>query len=209
MKTKSINFEDWSRYQHYKVFAGMDSPHLTISFNIDIKPLLGSSKNFFSAMLFLIHQTCEEIPEFHYRIENDGSVMYYEDLDISFNILAKDGLFSNHRMATVGDFEEFNTAVQLGIKAKSEKGQIQIDPNQKQNLIVTSYVPWFTFTGLREPSFNKNDSIPRITWGKYTADGQLPVSIQAHHGLMDGVHVGEFYRILNEKIVAFASIKGV
>lgn len=198
-----VDFETWPRYKHYQIFTGMDYPHLSISFNVDVNPLIGKSKNLFSTMLFLIHRTCEEVPEFKYRIENDGKVFYYDQLDISFNILAKDGLFSNHRMAPNHNYAQFSDAVQVAINEKSQKGQIEIDPDQKQNLIVTSYVPWVSFMGLREPIINKNDSIPRITWGKYTPDGQLPISIQAHHGLIDGVHVGNFFNILTKKIREF------
>lgn len=201
---KIVNFTEWPRYNHFKIFSSMESPHLTVSFSVDVNPLLNSSKNFFSTILFLIHRTCEEIPEFRYRIQGDASVVYYESIDISFNILAKDGLFSNHRLGPIYDYEIFNDEVQLAIRAKNEKGEIRIDPDQEQNLIVTSFIPWFSFAGIREPVINKYDSIPRVTWGKYTANGQLPVSIQAHHGLIDGFHLGKFYEILSKKIIEFS-----
>jgi chloramphenicol O-acetyltransferase type A len=40
------------------------------------------------------------------------------------------------------------------------------------------------------------DSVPRFAWGKFYEDGQLlkmPLSVQGHHALMDGLHVGRFY----------------
>ncbi len=43
---------------------------------------------------------------------------------------------------------------------------------------------------------NPVDSVPRIAWGKYFKDQDkvmLPLSIQAHHALMDGVHAGRYY----------------
>jgi len=46
------------------------------------------------------------------------------------------------------------------------------------------------------------DSIPRFAWGKiYKQDQRLmmPLSVQGHHALMDGVHMGRFY----EKIQAY------
>lgn len=199
-----VNFETWPRYQHYKIFAGMDYPHLTVSFDMDIKPLLNSSKSMFSSILYVVHSTSESIPEFKYRIQNDGSVVHYEKMDISFNILAKDGLFSNHRMSPPKDFNLFHETVQRAVKLKSAKGVVVIDPNQDQDLIVTSFVPWFSFTSVREPIMNKNDSIPRITWGRYTSEGKLPVSIQAHHGLIDGYHLGQFHDLFKQKISDFS-----
>jgi catechol 2,3-dioxygenase-like lactoylglutathione lyase family enzyme len=40
------------------------------------------------------------------------------------------------------------------------------------------------------------DSIPRFAWGKRFEDGnylKMPLSVQGHHALMDGIHMGEFY----------------
>jgi chloramphenicol O-acetyltransferase type A len=41
------------------------------------------------------------------------------------------------------------------------------------------------------------DSIPRISWGKYFRDDNLikmPLSVQVHHALMDGFHVGRYFQ---------------
>jgi len=40
------------------------------------------------------------------------------------------------------------------------------------------------------------DSIPRFAWGKFFKEGRflkMPLNVQAHHALMDGIHVGKFY----------------
>lgn len=203
---KIINQTSWPRSQHFKAFSSMTDPHFAVCFNVNIGPLL-KEEHLFSTILFLIHQTCSEIPEFHYRITKDGSVKYYEDLDISFNILAKDDLFSNHRMSFEKSYRGFRKKVQQAVKEKSSKGIIEIDPQQEQNLIVTSFLPWFSFSGLKEPIIDKYDSIPRITWGKYTKDNELPISLQAHHGLMDGIHIGRFYSLLCKKILDWSPIE--
>ncbi|MBA2406347.1 MAG: hypothetical protein H0V66_16335 [Bdellovibrionales bacterium] len=196
-----INFDSWPRKHHFEAFMGMDSPHLSIAFTVNVMPLIKKKEiNLFSTLLFLIHQTCQEIPEFHYRLLYDGSVVNYHQLDLSFNILAEDGLFSNHRMTPAQDYDVFRKDVQLAIEMKNKEGKIEIDPNQKQNMILTSFLPWITFTGLREPTFNKFDSIPRITWGNYSGNGDLPISITAHHGFIDGSHIGQFYSSLNHKL---------
>jgi len=41
------------------------------------------------------------------------------------------------------------------------------------------------------------DSIPRFVWGKFFEEGDLlkmPLWVQGHHALIDGVHVGKFYK---------------
>lgn len=57
-------------------------------------------------------------------------------------------------------------------------------------------VPWFSFTAFTHPYDEKYGSIPILTIGKYFNEGDrtlLPVSVQVHHGLVDGIHVGRFY----------------
>jgi chloramphenicol O-acetyltransferase type A len=40
------------------------------------------------------------------------------------------------------------------------------------------------------------DSVPRFAWGKYRQEGDkiiMPLSVQGHHAVMDGLHAGKFY----------------
>jgi chloramphenicol O-acetyltransferase type A len=40
------------------------------------------------------------------------------------------------------------------------------------------------------------DSVPRFAWGKVFEDGKslkMPLDVQGHHALMDGIHVGRFF----------------
>ena len=58
-------------------------------------------------------------------------------------------------------------------------------------------IPWVSFTGLMHPiHLQPADSVPRIAWGKFFDDSgskKMPLSVQVHHALMDGIHVGKFY----------------
>ena len=48
---------------------------------------------------------------------------------------------------------------------------------------------------------NPVDSIPRISWGKYFEESgkiKLPLSVQAHHALVDGIHVGQYFNTIQE-----------
>jgi len=40
------------------------------------------------------------------------------------------------------------------------------------------------------------DSVPRFAWGKFFEEGEflkMPLSVQGHHALMDGLHVGKLF----------------
>jgi chloramphenicol O-acetyltransferase type A len=47
----------------------------------------------------------------------------------------------------------------------------------------------------------RGDSIPRIVFGKFAKHGErtvMPISVEVHHALMDGLHVGRYLNRLEE-----------
>ena len=69
-----------------------------------------------------------------------------------------------------------------------------------------SPMPWVTYTHISHTNSGKKDNAtPLFDWGKYyEKDGRImiPISVQAHHSFVDGVHIGQFVeelkRLLNE-----------
>jgi chloramphenicol O-acetyltransferase type A len=56
---------------------------------------------------------------------------------------------------------------------------------------------------MTNPLQGPDDCTPRITWGRIEKrDGvwRMPVGIQAHHALVDGVHAAMFYRELEQRL---------
>jgi chloramphenicol O-acetyltransferase type A len=63
-------------------------------------------------------------------------------------------------------------------------------------------IPWVSFTGFMHPmQLHPADSIPRFAWGKFFQEGdqlKMPLSVQGHHALLDGYHVGKFYQLVQD-----------
>jgi chloramphenicol O-acetyltransferase type A len=60
-----------------------------------------------------------------------------------------------------------------------------------------------SFTGMVHPLFGSGDSIPRLAWGKFYEEGgrlQMPLNVQVHHALLDGVHVSRFFLSVQEQL---------
>ena len=73
--------------------------------------------------------------------------------------------------------------------------QVKDEPGQ-DNLLYLTAIPWVSFTGFMHPIDFPVDSVPRFAWGKFFQDGQslkMPLSVQAHHALMDGLHMGRYF----------------
>jgi chloramphenicol O-acetyltransferase type A len=58
---------------------------------------------------------------------------------------------------------------------------------------VTSF-PWGKFSGFTHATkLGPKDSVPRVSWSQFVEDGDkkiLSLSIEVHHTLVDGYHVG-------------------
>ena len=92
-------------------------------------------------------------------------------------------------------------------KAKSDAQKTFLDQSgEPDDLIYISCTPWFDLTGCtNERDFDKDDNIPRITWGKYVPENgreTLGMSLEVNHRFIDGYHLGLFYKHLQANIDA-------
>ena len=75
------------------------------------------------------------------------------------------------------------------------------EPGQDDLLFMTG-LPWVSFTSMLHPiHMHPADSVPRIAWGKFfDQEGRtrMPVAVQVHHALMDGLHIGRYYQRIQE-----------
>lgn len=80
--------------------------------------------------------------------------------------------------------------------------------SQADNLVYFSCLPWIETTAITNERdlaspIAKDDSIPRICWGKYTQENDriyLGISVEVNHRLIDGFHIGLFAQALTRKI---------
>lgn len=200
-----INFDTWERTTHYKFFKRMDYPHYNISVNIDITNFLTKIEEneipFYYAMIYAATYALNQVKEFRYRIRGE-QVVLHDLIHPSFtDMSAGTDLF---KMVTV-NMEK--TILDFTRKAK-EKSNNQTeyfvikDVEGRDDLIYITCIPWVSFTHLSHTiSFNKDDSVPRLAWGKYFKEGDkllLPFSVQAHHSFVDGIHMGKYIDCLQE-----------
>lgn len=59
-----------------------------------------------------------------------------------------------------------------------------------------SPMPWIIYTHISHTNSGKKDNATSLfDWGKYyEKDGRIvmPISVQAHHSFVDGIHIGKF-----------------
>jgi chloramphenicol O-acetyltransferase type A len=201
---RTIDLETWSRREHYKIYSGFDHPHFGMTANLDVTKFQPLVKQFgYSttvAIVYLITRTANALPEFRYRIRA-GVVVEHEIVHPSTTILAQNDLFSFCFFDYYEDFASFATSSAERIAQAKAHPTLEDTPGRDDLLFMTA-IPWVSFTSFMHPmNLTPADSIPRFAWGKiFEESGRLkmPLGVQAHHALMDGVHMGKFYSIIQD-----------
>lgn len=201
---KFIDIENWKRKNHYNYFKQLNYPHFNICGNLDITMFNRYIKEkdipFFISMLYVSAKTANIIKEFRYRIRED-KVVEHETVNPSFTVMTENEVFSFCTVKFIDEFNDFKTNTSKEIQKSKNNVIIEDEPGRDDLLYITS-IPWISFTNVTHPiQMNPVDSIPRISWGKYFEENgkiKLPLSVQSHHALVDGINVGQYFSTIQE-----------
>ena len=196
---RTIDLETWPRREHFRLFTAKDFPYFSLVANVDLTAFYPVVKQrgiaFTIAIAYVIARAANEIPEFRYRIRG-REVVEHEIVHPSITILTGDDLFSFCTFVYTQDFSSFAARATEQIAYVKEHHTIEDEPGRDDYLFMTA-IPWISFTSLVHPvQLSPADSVPRIAWGRYFGQGeglQMPLNLQAHHALIDGIHAGRFY----------------
>ena len=198
MRIKDI--ENWNRKEHFDFFSKYDNPFLGIVTEIDCTRAYEiSKKNKLSFFSYYLHKSIlavNKIEEFKYRIQ-DKNVVIFDAIHAAATIGRKDGTFGFSFIPYSTDFDTFNSKLLKEIEEVEKSSGLRLNENGKRNDVIHySIFPWKKFTGIMHArNYNTEDSVPKIAFGKtFTQEGRkiLPISIDAHHGLVDGLHVAQY-----------------
>lgn len=200
-----LSIETWNRKDQFHFFKHYDNPFFNICTDLDISGLYRSVKkqgiSFFSASLYLSLRAANDIEEFRYRIRGDR-VIIHNIIHAGSTVLNDDGTFSFCYFDYFPDFSKFDAHVSKKLKENQAKGGKLNPQDYRDDLIHYSIIPWISFSSVSHPrKFNYEDSIPKIVFGKYyqlNDTVKMPLSIEVHHALMDGIHVAKFLELFQD-----------
>lgn len=198
---KEIIFKNRHRQKHFEFFNTMNHPHFSITANVEITHLLKYLKEkslpITPSLVYLIARAANEIPEFRWRIRN-GKVFEHKTVQPSFTVFTEVAdVFSFCTVTYEPNAKKF---IQRAYKKSNLmlKEPIFEDEEGRDDYLFLSSIPWVSFTGLEHAMHHHpSDSIPRITWGKFfgvNGKTQMPLSVQVHHAVADGRHVGYYFQ---------------
>lgn len=204
---KVIDESKWERAMHCMVFRNSVEPAFCVTFEADVtgfkNMIKGKGLSFTLAFVHAVCKCANEVEALRYRFLDDKIVLY-DRIDTAFTYLNKDtGLFKVVNVPFVEDLEEY---VRIAGKTAEEQKEYFTGP-LGNDVFQCSPMPWVTYTHISHTNSGKKDNAtPLFDWGKYyEKDGRvmMPVSIQAHHSFVDGLHIGQFADALQNYLNSF------
>ena len=195
---RTIDMQTWPRRDHFRLFKTFNHPHYSMCANVDLSkfyPLVKQGGYSFTVSItYLITRAANAVPEFRQRIRGE-QVVEHEIVHPGITLLVDDDLFSFCTFEYSEDFPAFAAkAVERIAYVKKHPTLVNED---RDDMLYMSPIPWVSFTSFIHPmQLPSADSIPRFAWGKCFEEGatlKMPLGVQGHHAVMDGVHMGRFY----------------
>ena len=205
MKTL-LNIDSWSRKEHFYFFRKFEEPFFGVTVEIDCTKAYQTAKDLnVSFFVYYLHKTLvavNTIESFRYRISGDD-IYIYDQINGSATISREDNTFGFSSMEYDTDFEVFSKKALIEIERVKNTPGLFTDTFEDDNLIHFTTTPWLNFTSLSHArSFTFEDSCPKISFGKMMIDKKgkrtMSMSVNVHHALMDGFHVGQFVDCFQE-----------
>lgn len=207
MQFNLINIEKWNRKEYYIHYMNELRCTYSLTVNIDITKLKATAKEInkriYPIQIYMIATVVNQYKEFRMDTNSYGEPGYWDEVNPSYTVFNKDNetfssIWTNYNRI----FSRFYDRCIKDIDKYSQSTCLNPKPNKLSNSFTISSLPWINFRGFNINVFNEGHYLPPIfTIGKFikTEDAVLmPLSIQVHHAVCDGYHVGKFVKSLQD-----------
>jgi len=204
-----LDIANWSRRELFEFFIGYTNPYFNVCTSLDVTALLAFVRDRPGVKISLaIHyfalRIANEIEPFRYRLK-DEKVIVYDVINGGTTVLLPNESFTYAYFDYQRDFERFLANIGKAVDdVRTGSGALQ--PTMRDDVIYHTTLPWISFTSFAHArTKGRGDSIPRIVFGKFTEQNErmmMPISVEVHHALMDGLHVGRYLNRLEEALAA-------
>ena len=204
---KYLDLANWARRDLFEFFIGFDKPYFNICARLDISNLLAllrrrSNVSVSLAYHYFALRIANEIEPFRYRLR-EGKVIVHDVINGGTTVLLANESFTFAYFDYEEDFEKFVLEAGRAVK-EAQTGNHPFQPTSRDDTVYFTVLPWVSFTSFSHArNWGREDSVPRIAFGKFTRENGrvfLPISVEVHHALMDGLHVGQYLARLEEAL---------
>ena len=202
-----LDIANWSRRELFEFFIAYSDPYFNVSARVDVTKLIALVRNrpgvkISQALHYFALRIANGIEPFRYRLK-DGKVFVYDIINAGTTVLLPNESFAYAYFDYQVNFENFASDMGKAVEqVRTDTGPLK--PTMRDDLIYHTTLPWISFTSFKHArGQGRGESIPRIVFGKFSEESgrlMLPISVEVHHALVDGLHVGRFINNLEEAL---------
>ena len=202
-----IDLASWKRREHFAIFAELANPFWSICADVDVTRLWlhcreTHASSFAISAIYMALRAANDTEAFRLRIRGD-KVWLHDRVNISTTVLRGDETFAFVILPMFDNYTDFENHARTEIDAAKESSTIGATGSGLDDLVYHSTLPWIRFTSLTNPTGRGQDSIPRIVFGRCSEENgrwRMPVAVEVHHCLVDGLDVARFFERFERNI---------
>lgn len=195
-----LDLSTWPRREAFEYFRGFDKPYFNVCTRLDAAPLKAAVAargigSFSLACHYVALRLANQQEPLRLRLEG-GRVRIHDSLQGGATVLRDDESFGFAYLEPHADWAAFAAQGARAIAAVRHRNAA-FEPRVDDTAVIHfTTLPWIAFTSFSHArNWGREDSVPKISFGRIEPDGArlwLPFSVEVHHALMDGLHVGRY-----------------
>ncbi|MCB9543470.1 MAG: hypothetical protein H6703_13615 [Myxococcales bacterium] len=205
---KFLDLDTWPRRAQFELFRRYELPFFNVCAEVEATATRAACRargvSFDLACWFACQRVVNAVEPYRYRLRGER-VVIHEVIGITITRAAADDTFVFCHIGPHDDFAAFVAEADAVLARQKPGAPLDARP-EVDDVIHGTTLPWLRFTSLSHARrVDAGDSVPKIAFGRCTRVGEaelLPVSVEVHHALMDGVHVARFFERLGALLAA-------
>jgi chloramphenicol O-acetyltransferase type A len=203
-----IDLATWPRRAVFEFYLPFDKPYFNVCTRLDITKLLTELKkrkgtNVWLTYHYLALRAANEIEPFRYRLRK-GQVLVHDVINGGTTIILPNETFTLVYFDYAENFSKFMEGATHAVD-DIKKGDWAFRPKHEDDArIHCTTLPWISFTSFSHARrWGREDSVPKISFGKFESENGrtlMPFSVEVHHSLVDGLHVGRYIARIEEML---------
>jgi len=206
-----LELDGWPRRTHFDFFRRYEHPFWSVCVTVDVTRAHAACSapggpSFFVLTLHASLAAANQVPEFRQRLRGER-VLVHDVVHGGSTVLLANDTFTFAYFDFKPDFATFaREAARILDATREGTGKLEPRPD-RDDMLHYSVLPWIPFTSFTHARrHDREDSVPKIVFGKAQEDGggrwSMPVAIDVHHALVDGLHAGRFLAGFQERLDA-------
>ena len=201
-----IDLATWPRREVFEFYLPFDKPYFNVCTQLDVTRLLEELKTRERTSVSLTYhylalRAANEIEPFRYRLRQ-GRVLVHDVINGGTTLILPNETFTLVYFDYAESFSKFMQSATEAVE-NTRNGDWAFRPRHDDDArLHCTTLPWIAFTSFSHARrWGREDSVPKISFGKFIKDNDrtlLPFSVEVHHSLMDGLHVGRYIERIEE-----------